>query len=1026
MPPADAGPLRALLRERLVAAFVEHGFKMVVALAAVRALPALTRRRTAGGEVEAAALNETTFAFLVFLVPHGLVSLAGGVIADRLGPRRVLGIGRAIEIAVIALAAAAFFALGDARVVVLVALGLLGARSGLQSPARQALLPTLAGRAALSDANGRLAAFMFWGVLLGTAIGSVLIARVGAAWMLACLLAVALLGLRELRLVPGRDAAPHGRSSLGAALRLLAAERPLRLAIAGLALFWFTASLLGHNVMTYTRIALDLASTGRGVPIAALALGTIVGARAAGRVSRDEIEVGLAPLGAIAAAALMALHAWWQPGFFWTCALLFVTGAASAFLLVPLSAMIQWRAPENCRGAVLGITSFTCALAVLGGSFATLLLARAGLGARGVLAVTAAVAVVGTAWAVWMLPSALVRALVVVLTRTMYRVRVVGRENVPRSGGVLLTPNHVSFLDGLLVIASIDRPVRFLVHSDWYKTPLLRPFMRAVGGIPVAAGSSRESIDAALGRAGEALDRGEVVCVFPEGQITRTGTMHPFRRGMERIAAGRHAQIVPVYLDRLWGSVFSRSGGRFLAKMPERLPRPLTVLFGAPLPAGTEAADVRSAVERLGATAWRHRGHDAVPLHTAFLRTARRAPFRFAVAEGGERVGRLRLLARSVALARALREECADERRVGCALRPGIPGAEVQVAAALAGLTLVRRRPGEAAPWPEGVRHVIVSGGDNGAAHGAEPLDVAALRDGISAWQSALAWTLAVLCPPGVVERRCRGGGDSEERAPDGAADVVTVLRTRGTAGPARDVALSHYNVHANVSGVAQVLRAEPGERLMCTAPAHTAVGSTTLWLSLVEGIGAVLVPDPRDAEAVGRAAQRGHVTILVCRQGDAALYAGAARATRFGTLRQAVVTGARLDDELRAAFEDRFGCRPVEAYTVTECGPFVALGAADFRAHGFFQAGTRRGFVGQPLPGAALRTVRPGTLDDVDRNEAGELLVQGQSVSVGYADDGDPLPLRGGWYATGDLGAISDDGFVRVVGRVRAAPDDA
>src|SRR4029079_8858064 len=162
----------------------------------------------------------------------------------------------------------------------------------------------------------------------------------------------------------------------------------------------------------------------------------------------------------------------------------------------------------------------------------------------------------------------LLRAVLVILTNSLYRLRIVGHEHVPKAGGALLVPNHVSFIDGLLLIASLDRPVRFVVDAQYRDRALFKPLMKLFGVIPISSYGGLRVVLRALRDAGAALERGDLVCIFPEGQITRTGTLLPFRRGFERITKGRIAPIIPVHLDRVWGSIFSFDRDRFFWKLP--------------------------------------------------------------------------------------------------------------------------------------------------------------------------------------------------------------------------------------------------------------------------------------------------------------------------------------------------------------------------------------------------------------------------------------------------------------------------
>jgi acyl-[acyl-carrier-protein]-phospholipid O-acyltransferase/long-chain-fatty-acid--[acyl-carrier-protein] ligase len=192
-----------------------------------------------------------------------------------------------------------------------------------------------------------------------------------------------------------------------------------------------------------------------------------------------------------------------------------------------------------------------------------------------------------------------VRAFAGLVTCLFYPLRVRGLENLPRRGGVLLVSNHVSFVDWLLLTAAAARPVRFFISREYYVSPWLKPFVRVARVIPLPSRLRPHEVMQALRRCGDAIRGGDVVCVFAEGGITRTGALQPFQRGFENIMRGVDAPIVPVALDGVWGSLFSFDGGKFFWKWPRRLRRPVTVNFGRPLPPTATAALVRASVETL-------------------------------------------------------------------------------------------------------------------------------------------------------------------------------------------------------------------------------------------------------------------------------------------------------------------------------------------------------------------------------------------------------------------------------------------
>jgi len=191
------------------------------------------------------------------------------------------------------------------------------------------------------------------------------------------------------------------------------------------------------------------------------------------------------------------------------------------------------------------------------------------------------------------------RAFVGLVTRLFYPLQVRGRGNFPRQGGVLLVSNHVSYADWVFIAAAARRPVRFLIGKEFYDSPWLNPFVRVARVIPVPSAIRPREVVEALERCAEAVRQGEVVCLFAEGGITRTGALQPFERGLERIMEHADAPIVPAALQGVWGSVFSFADGKAFWKWPSRFRRPITVSFGPPLSSSATALEVHAAVEKL-------------------------------------------------------------------------------------------------------------------------------------------------------------------------------------------------------------------------------------------------------------------------------------------------------------------------------------------------------------------------------------------------------------------------------------------
>jgi acyl-[acyl-carrier-protein]-phospholipid O-acyltransferase/long-chain-fatty-acid--[acyl-carrier-protein] ligase len=661
---------------------------------------------------------------------------------------------------------------------------------------------------------------------------------------------------------------------------------------------------------------------------------------------------------------------------------------------------------------------------MLAGSLLAMAAGWEGLSARETFLATSFVLAGGFLWALWLVPDAFLRFVLLVLAHTLYRLRVIGRENVPAEGPALLTPNHVSFVDGLFLIGSTDRPIRFVVYAEYFQKPLMGVFLRSMRAIPISGTGGPKAILQAFREAGKALDAGELVCIFPEGQVTRTGMTLPFQRGLERIVKGRTVPIIPVHLDRVTSSIFSplRSG-----RLPERIPLPVTVSFGAPLPSGTPLFEIRKSIQSLACDAWALRKADSRPLHHVFIRQARRGPFLLALADAlRSRVSRVGALASALALARALRPRWEGQENAGILLPTGVAAALVNLAATLSGRAAVNLNftVGPAAlgsaARQAGLRNVVTSRVFLEKAkvqlpEGVEPVWVEDVTAAVSRAERFKALAVAWLAPVRLVERFA---GAARRATVD---DPAAVIFSSGSTGEPKGVVLTHFNVVSNAEAIAQVFRTRPEDRILDVLPPFHSFGYLTLWLGLTRGLAVVCHPNPVEAAVIGGLVERYAATILLATPTFLQVYLRRCPPAQFGSLRLVVAGAERLGEPLARAFEDTFGVRPLEGYGATECAPVIAVSTPDYRARGFFQPGARRGFVGHALPGVELRVVDPDTGAVLGPNEPGMVHVRGPNVMRGYLgrDDLTGAAFRDGWYVTGDVGLVDEDGFLKITGRL-------
>jgi acyl-[acyl-carrier-protein]-phospholipid O-acyltransferase / long-chain-fatty-acid--[acyl-carrier-protein] ligase len=624
----------------------------------------------------------------------------------------------------------------------------------------------------------------------------------------------------------------------------------------------------------------------------------------------------------------------------------------------------------------------------------------------------------------------IIRVIVWLLIHIVYRLRVLGRENFPRTGGALLVSNHMSLVDALLLMGASRRPVRFLIFKDIYDQPYIKPFAKMVRAIPISSQLRPRDMIHSLRAASEAIRNGEIVCIFAEGQITRIGQLLPFRRGMERIMKGAEkdgigAPVIPVHLDGVWGSIFSYERGRFLWKLPHRIPYPVTVSFGKPMASDATSFEVRAAVQELQTEAFRYHRERMHTLPESLIRTAHHYPFRFAM--GDKRRPRMKwsgALLSAIFLARRLRKTWEGQEMVGILLPPSVPGALVNFAAAISGkipvnlnytasnevlascaeqcnlqTVITTRLLLEKIPLQVPGRQILLE-------------EVAAGPRLGERLVALLMWFL-----PGKSLERALSGGKTKTLD-----DIATIIFSSGSTGEPKGVMLTHYNIASNIEQMGQTFMLAKGDVLLGVLPFFHSFGFTvTLWLPAFLAVGVAFHPSPIDLVAVSEMVRDYRVTFLLSTPTFLQQYTRRCLPEDFGSLQFVVVGAEKLPDALALAFEDRFGIRPLEGYGATECSPVIAVNTRDYRAPGFRQVGGKRGHIGHPLPGISVRIVDPETRAPLPVDTPGLLLVRGPNVMKGYLSKPEKTAevLQDGWYSTGDIAAEDEDGFLTITDRL-------
>ncbi len=810
-------------------------------------------------------------------------------------------------------------------------------------------------------------------------------------------------------------------------------DRPLWRSAMGICFFYAVG---GYVSLLIPQIAYEM--EGGGVRTSAVSstmllmvgVGTLVGNLLAGLLSRRGVELGLAPLGGLILLGTLVVMGFTPFGGSAFTGLLILAGFSTGFFLVPLYAFIQQRAGSHRRGRILAGVSLLDSLAGFAISGIYLLVAgdnKLAWAPHTQMFVLAAATLVMLIYGVWHIPHHTVCTVMRLIGPLFYRVKSIGWENIP-PGGALMICNHLSYMDAVVLQIASPRPMRFVAFAGFAKSPVMRFIFRATGVIPVAPNKPMKGIRLAW----DAIKAGELVCVFPEGAISRTGQLMILKRGFGLIAEAAKAPVVPAVIDGLWGSIYSFAGNKYLWKSPRLMPTPVCVVFGQPIPHHRiDLGSARQALLDLGELAFQERPALKRHLGREAVRALAKHPRRIAVVDRTAARAELsagKLLAVAAVLSRRIRATVPG-RRVGIVLPPGAGANIANLAIACAGkvpvnLNFTSGRAAIESSLRVGEIDTIITADAMKAKLPGFPfpertLDLKKEIEAAGGKKAILPWLLAAHFLPN------QWVADLLDLPRTGDHEEAALLFTSGSSGEPKGVILTHRNILANCAQISSLSILPASATMLGCLPIFHSFGFTvTLWYPILRGCKVVTVPSPLDTRKIVEAIQQEKATVMVGAPTFIRPFLKKATKEELKTL-NLVVTGAeKLPMDLYEAFLQQFGIEILQGYGLTETTPAACINqyhppiTTTTAEH---QEGKRTGAVGRLLPGSTACIVDPDTGAILPMTSTGMLWLKGPHVFPGYLKDDEKTAaaLKDRWFVTGDLGRFDEDGFLFIEGRL-------
>jgi acyl-[acyl-carrier-protein]-phospholipid O-acyltransferase/long-chain-fatty-acid--[acyl-carrier-protein] ligase len=816
-------------------------------------------------------------------------------------------------------------------------------------------------------------------------------------------------------------------------IKIISSNDVIFLAVIGLSIFWGVSQATMAVFPSFAKMYLNITDVFIiNAVIGASGIGIAIGAVFYSRISKHYIEVGTIPLGAFGMSLMLYISTIVQtPMLLGVTFLLF--GVFGGMFVVPLNSLIQFNAKKRVLGTILAGNNWFHSLSMFLMLSMTTIVSFYDLDPLNTIYLILMITIIGTIYTVYKLPQSLLLLFLKTVVGLKYKLEVDGVKNIPASGGVLLLGNHVSWIDWAIVLMAVPREVKFVMDKTIYNKWYIKWLFKMYNAIPISNASSKTTIQTIA----KELDAGNMVVLFPEGNITRNGHLGEFKRGFEKILelTSSDVKVIPFYIRGLWESMFSRANKKF---KKSKKTSSVTVSFSRLMKKEkANIISIKQEVINLSTKSWQEHIKNLKPLNETIFDRLKEVSndLIFADSTGLELSGE-KFLTASILFKDLLKKELKTQN-VGLLLPSTAAGAFINYSMLLMGKTTINLNyTSEMESIKQSIlvaqiKTVITSrkfveklklkGIDIQEVFNiVEVIYLEDLKEKISKVKSLITF-LSVKFLPLFLLKLIHLTKTNKD-------DTVLILFSSGSEGKPKGVELSGDNILGNAQQIANIINTNDDDIMLGSLPLFHAFGIVvTTYLPLIEGIKCVAHPDPTDGLAIAKLVSTYRATIMFGTSTFYRLYIKNQKIhpLMFQSLRVSVSGAEKLREEVRIDFKKRFGKDILEGFGTTETSPVATCNLPDVIAPDYtVQVGQKIGTVGMAIPGTTIKIVNPETFKELKVNEEGMILISGIQVMKGYLNDEErtskvlKIINCKTYYITGDKGKLDEDGFLTIIDR--------